>query len=594
LWDQAHTFSDMIPGKLSLCHGMPVMLRHNWATELAMNKGQEGVVHDWVAGRGRLGQRVLHILYVRLVNAPRVINIPGLPENVVPCTPRSSVIECALPTYIASKKLKVTRVQVDVLPNFAMTDYASQGKTREFNVVDLKDCQDHHAYYVALSRGMTSDGTIVLREFEPSKIQGGCSGALRQEFRDLEILNDITRLRYEGRLPETVVGHRRIDLISSFREWKGAQYMPEDLPRPLRWTTDKALYDASGVCTNPTAWMENDVVPLDWQIISADKRKRGNLPKMRDDEGFVSLKSLTSTVRSATREVDVIPVSQNPLTSFLVGPKPLIGRGSVWNNNSCAYDCVASAFAWIFTESPGAWLSRMDGWSPGMNVLIDALRQHVEGGTTELNVTLMRDSLRAYLQRVEPAEFVAGEFASAVAALTTLLKTSFTVLTSVRRCRGHGGHPLHGGEAMRCIDFDCPVIEVETDALRNVGQWFSTRPDPTNLPCLSCGKKVRLISHLVRDVPVIVVSSSGKGRKLTISFAIRSAEENQEYTLKAVIYFGADHFTLRVVKDLSHAWYYDGMKKGSDFVYEGLIDNINLRSARGREAVAAIYTAGGS
>ncbi|KAL1725815.1 hypothetical protein EV714DRAFT_220605, partial [Schizophyllum commune] len=180
LWDQAHTFSDMIPGKLSLCHGMPVMLRHNWATELAMNKGQEGVVHDWVAGRGRLGQRVLHILYVRLVNAPRVINIPGLPENVVPCTPRSSVIECSLPTYIASKKLKVTRVQVDVLPNFAMTDYASQGKTREFNVVDLKDCQDHHAYYVALSRGMTSDGTIVLREFEPSKIQGGCSGALRQ------------------------------------------------------------------------------------------------------------------------------------------------------------------------------------------------------------------------------------------------------------------------------------------------------------------------------------------------------------------------------------------------------------------------------
>jgi hypothetical protein len=33
--------------------------------------------------------------------------------------------------------------QVLVLPNFAMTNYASQGKTRDINVVDLNNCKDH-------------------------------------------------------------------------------------------------------------------------------------------------------------------------------------------------------------------------------------------------------------------------------------------------------------------------------------------------------------------------------------------------------------------------------------------------------------------
>ncbi|KAL1711278.1 hypothetical protein EV715DRAFT_162138, partial [Schizophyllum commune] len=221
LWSQAPTFSEYVPGKLSLCHGMPVMLRHNWATELAMNKGQEGVVYDWIAGVGRHGQRTLQTLFVLLINPPRTVHFGGLPENVVPCVARTVSIQCDLPKYSGAKELSVSRTQVEVLPNFAMTDYASQGKSRDYNVVDLKDCSDHHAYYVALSRGRTSEGTVILRDFHPSRLQGGCSGALRQEFRDLEMLNDITRMRYEGTLPESVQGHRRKDLIQSFRRWKG-------------------------------------------------------------------------------------------------------------------------------------------------------------------------------------------------------------------------------------------------------------------------------------------------------------------------------------------------------------------------------------
>ena len=40
LWNLSHSETDHIPGKLSLCIGMPVMIRNNDATELCITKGR--------------------------------------------------------------------------------------------------------------------------------------------------------------------------------------------------------------------------------------------------------------------------------------------------------------------------------------------------------------------------------------------------------------------------------------------------------------------------------------------------------------------------------------------------------------------------
>ena len=82
-----------------------------------------------------------------------------------------------------------------------MTDYVSQGKTREFNVVDLGQIRNHHGYYTALSRGSSARGTLILSGLHTKHITGGASGALRQEFRELELLDYITTMRFEGKLP---------------------------------------------------------------------------------------------------------------------------------------------------------------------------------------------------------------------------------------------------------------------------------------------------------------------------------------------------------------------------------------------------------
>ena len=134
-------------------------------------------------------QLMLDTLFVKLVKPPHEVNIPGLPSNTVPIPYTIKDIICILPS---DQTIQLHQKQIHILPNFAMTDYASQGKTREYNVVDLQHCQIHQSYYTALSSSATAKGTAIIQGFDASKITGGASGWLYKEFRELELLNDIT------------------------------------------------------------------------------------------------------------------------------------------------------------------------------------------------------------------------------------------------------------------------------------------------------------------------------------------------------------------------------------------------------------------
>jgi hypothetical protein len=99
-----------------------------------------------------------------------------------------------------------------------MTDSGSQGKTHPNNVVDLNNLLTHQPYYTALSRSATAQGTVILQGFDPHKITGCASGALCQEFCELELLDGITALNYSKKLHTTVVGESQGVLIKAFRK----------------------------------------------------------------------------------------------------------------------------------------------------------------------------------------------------------------------------------------------------------------------------------------------------------------------------------------------------------------------------------------
>ncbi|KAF8581504.1 hypothetical protein K439DRAFT_1647894 [Ramaria rubella] len=98
VWNLPHGASQHCAGKFSICHGMPVLVKHNIPTPCCVN------------------------------NVP--INLDGPPMNVVSIGWTAQDVICCLPN---DDTLTITRQQVQVLPNFSMTDYRCQGRTRPNN-----------------------------------------------------------------------------------------------------------------------------------------------------------------------------------------------------------------------------------------------------------------------------------------------------------------------------------------------------------------------------------------------------------------------------------------------------------------------------
>ncbi len=135
-----------------------------------MTNGAEAKVVNWIAYMQSDGKQILKTVFVELLNPPSEIQLPNLPPNVVPISPELKTIVCSLPD---GTQMKINRTQVPIIPNFAMTDYCSQGRTRPFNVVHLNNCRSHQSYYTCLSRSATDEGTLIIKGFNERMITGG-------------------------------------------------------------------------------------------------------------------------------------------------------------------------------------------------------------------------------------------------------------------------------------------------------------------------------------------------------------------------------------------------------------------------------------
>jgi Helitron helicase-like domain at N-terminus/PIF1-like helicase len=338
LWSQPPSSTDKhIAGSLSLCIGLPVMIRYNFATELCMTRGQEGYIHGWQSRIGKKNQLILDTLFIKLKNPPSEVQFEGLPLNVVPVYPTTNNIYASLPN---DDRILIARTQVEVLVNFAMTDFGSQGKTRPENVPDLNNLQTHQSYYTALSRSASAEGTLILQGFDPRKITGKCSGALRQEFRELEILDEITRLRYEGKLSVKVYGDIRNTLIKTFREWKSQQYVPNTVHSAIRWSKHDPLFESEII----------DIKKIRSSMNSENKTKR----KM--DENVSTVSSKQTKLKTMTENVDPeskkICLSRPPSDG---SNHYLIPQGMIWSNNSCAYDSIFTILFSIWCDNKKLW-----------------------------------------------------------------------------------------------------------------------------------------------------------------------------------------------------------------------------------------------
>ena len=435
LWELPHHATQHFPGKLSLCIGLPVMLRNNDATELCLTKGQEGTVAGWQSYVGPHGKLVLDTLFVRLTNPPHTVNFAGLPENVVPIPKMSQTVEC---TMKSDEIRKVEREQCCVLPNFSMTDYASQGKTRPYNPVDLQHSRSHQSYYTCLSRCASAKGTLIVQSVQPNVITGGCSGWLRQEFRDLELLDEITKLAFYSQLPPEINGHSRNTLIRQFHAWKGLNYIPENLHPSIKWSEQ---------CPNP---LEAEVQDISWQIVNRKEQPNSNLNNsiLKASNAFVTAKGSTSVLFKTTstkrkagdqdelhaiKKVKTLHKSNNNTSKRKNedksdGPRKKIKfttydeddapPGSQWDedNYSCAYDALFTILFNIWVSNPKKWKKIFKDSNQYLSTLHDGFQKYLRGVST---LEIARDDVRTLLNHNDPVLFPSGQNGCSVSALAT-------------------------------------------------------------------------------------------------------------------------------------------------------------------------------
>jgi hypothetical protein len=557
IWSQPPSANTKnIPGKLSLCVGLPVMIRINSATELCITKGQEATVHSWQSTVGSRGQRMLETLFVALINPPQSVKFEGLPENVVPLTRTTAHITCMLPD---DTSINMNRSQVEVLPNFSMTDYSSQGKTRQYNVVDLNNSRTHQSYYTALSRSASAAGTLILQGFDSRKITGGASGALRQEFRELEILNEITRLRFIGKLQATVVGDRRNTLIHSFRMSKGEHYVPATVAKSIRWNkSDKFV-------------LNSDFKEIPWRILTKSNR---DAPAAPVKSTFVpaqgSSSALQTTLRSASKRKisgsSMAPRKKKLKTNHITDSSvhgSVMPKGTRWSNNSCAYDPTVSILYSIWLDDPAAHSEAFEMLNNRfLGLLARSFRLHLEG---EYTLEEVRDYLRRSLQRFDPARFAWGMYTSVHSVVDNILMTEFPVLTSKLICpSGHlvaRPHIISIKDCFVCLTRDHPVsLQGHLDEHRSI----------TGSQCSSC--LVQLVRQYRFSCSPPMLAFDVSGDRVTVIEHDLNVSVNGKicrYQLRGVVYHNTNHFTARIITSAGHVWFHDGVATGSSMVDEG-------------------------
>ncbi|KAF5309724.1 hypothetical protein D9611_014437 [Ephemerocybe angulata] len=575
LWRSPPHTSNHIAACLPLCIGMPVMIRNNDATELGITKGQEAVVKGWTSREipGYPGRFALEVLFVQLVRAKTTVKLPYLDTNIVPLTKISTALRAVLPN---DSGINISRQQIPVLLNFAMTDYASQGKTRKVNVIDLKRSRNHQAMYTALSRGTSAAATVILREFNEAKLTGGISGHLRQEFRTIDTLDEITKARYDKTMPSSVVQRLRASTILSYKAWQRMEDAldrnsatavhalkrkrdndPSDAIRPAK-VTRYGIHTVDQVSLkrkredDPSEAFRPAKVPRPVTVAveqSPLKRRRESEDDDQDGLGVVK--------RSKFDHCPDPPVDESPReTDWMFS--------WVWDSDnwSCAYDS-------LFTVLRYAWSTSGSVFHAESSAQCSALQELL--------------SVRSWLWELDSEAFPRGQTGADLYALARLvtgaLPTDDGSALTHRLC--FGCHARTPGAMYEGIG---PYTVMRDELLRDetVSNYLS-KLERVAGRCAECtgdlmveNEYPALLCLQLPNLPGTVLE-----KRLTIDTVVNLA--SCTYRLAGIVYWGGYHFTARVVSNKNAVYRYDGMEN------EGrLTDDFTLTTAKLRRALCTM------
>ena len=619
VWNTPPSSSEHVAGRLDLCKDMPVMIKKNIATECCVTNGASAIVYDWTSSVMPDGKEVLETLFVQLVDPPRTIQLPGLPENVIPLSKSKHTIYYQLPS---DKSIHIVRQQVDVLLNFAMTVHASQGRTRAYNVCDISNCKNHLGCYTALSRSSSADDTVILQGFDAKKIQGGIQGSLRQEFRELEILNEITKLKYFNKLTKNIYGNLRSVLICKYYENKKLSDLPEGISKHIAWNKNELL---------ELPKINSDAK---WKIIKKDSNNNNSIDKS-DINNNIDFKKFKKEVNEAQKIVKQIFISTSNTekktteiqskrkhqdsddkskesikankqlriscpNNNLVLAKPINLK---WSQNSCAYDVVILSLYQIWFENFELWSKQFSERFKDLYFLSNSFKS-VQQKT--LSFEYVRYKWRQRLSKKQPHLFTMNSYTDILELLQYTFLLEQTAITKISTCTNclksvenisinsswYGSHMYPWHNYLKYIKHkkNKPSMQSFVD--------FSCKISSTRLKCCSNQFSTKTLFHNCPDIMCFLLPDfKNKSSLPNFQFSKKIViydEKNviNKLYLKSIIYFGSSHFTSRIIDRNNDVWYFDGLNSNGESSKEQhleLFTSDQLISCKERFASCIIY-----
>jgi hypothetical protein len=532
---------------------MPVMLKHNNTTELCVTNGAEATAHGWQSPKLPDGTAVLDVLFVPFHNPSRDINLPDLPVNVVPAIPTKAGLKVAMPD---NTEVDITREQVHVVLNFAMTDYNSQERTRMYNRCDLKYSTNHQHVYTTLSRCSSLKGSLILRDFDASKITKPIDSDLCREFCIHEVLDDITRMSYKGTLPSGISRDTRAALVDSYYAVLGDKHCPPFAPQALNWSSRIASLE------KPSAWAK----------YSSFKPAETDPPAKR---------------RADNTGVNPNPTKMNKIdgtSAHIVVHSP---TGIVWDpaNWSCAYDSVLVVVADFCAHAAG--LKRV--WALYFSPLtLRFLNNLHQVSASKLSFENCCDNLRDTLSGLDPKRFprCSKKYADATEILRELFTCSTPYATLISTCS-------QCGDSVSCNVLSSVWDGSHIEAQQSTSDVLNASAASLHRsPCRTCHHMAQR-SHslsLISIPPMIVLTTNPNipiaNADRTVSMPVLETEPVL-MELRGVIYFGSAHFTCRVIRPVNKTYYHDRASASSSVVAEPM--DTDLTSSSNGHACAYVY-----
>ncbi|THU95872.1 hypothetical protein K435DRAFT_557678, partial [Dendrothele bispora CBS 962.96] len=534
--------------------GMPIMIKNNEATELCITNGQECHVHGWKSLTDEVGREYLDILYVKLHKPARDIKICGLPENVVPLPSNAVPITGRMPS---GEIYNITRKQVQVIQNFAMTEFNSQGRTRDYNLCSLAQARNHQNIYTALSRSSTHHGTVIMEPLSQSTIQKitcGLTGFLQQEFRELEILDEITRLRFEKQLPEDFQGITRADCLTQYFKWKGEQFLPKNVPIQLVWSA-----------TNPIESTENLNKVFEKHKRQTNKTKNSSsVYQLVDSDSYIVAPG-TTEVQHRAQKHKLDNDQDNDKRHFKMR-KLYLHKGQhgpiglIWDdkNYSCAYDSLMYILGGIWSYNPMFWTNVWHNQNQFLNTFAVGLSKLSEGNES---FEELRNEIRQKLHKRSKKDFPLGQSGVAIDKLANaLLECNNVISSNISLCPVCGENTTEGIMSM----------VLNTGHMKGtVNSIIKKLQTDSSGRCNTCNQTVHRMSlfnippSLIADPPNLVTPKKSVRLLCTDLVTIN-------LHLRGIVYWiNGNHFVARAVTPDQHVWLNDGMVHGRQSHYEG-------------------------